>query len=107
MTKTFFACTWPAFGGPAAFDRCFRRFASCWKTGGGAPRTLPNLMKKPTLALLWLPLCLSGLLCSPLPVLGQATLISTGAVWKYLDTGADLTAANWQALDYNDATWLS
>jgi hypothetical protein len=37
-------------------------------------------------------------------VLAQTELISTGAVWKYLDTGVD-AGANWQALDYDDSAW--
>lgn len=37
-------------------------------------------------------------------VLAQTQLISTGAVWKYLDTGAD-PGAGWQAPDYDDGGW--
>jgi Bacterial Ig domain len=37
-------------------------------------------------------------------VLSQTPLISTGAVWKYLDTGVD-PGAGWQAHDYDDAAW--
>ena len=50
---------------------------------------------------------LISLFTLPLPVQGQTTLISTGAVWKYLDTGADLSATNWTAADFDDATWLA
>ena len=34
----------------------------------------------------------------------QVTLISTGAVWKYLDTGADQGTA-WRGLGFVDDTW--
>ena len=37
-------------------------------------------------------------------LLAQTQLISTGAVWKYLDTGTD-PGAGWQALDYDDSLW--
>ena len=36
----------------------------------------------------------------------QTTLISTGAVWKYLDDGSDQGTA-WSALGFNDSTWNS
>lgn len=34
----------------------------------------------------------------------NVTLIATGAVWKYRDTGADL-GATWTAIHYNDSAW--
>src|SRR5262245_31779965 len=37
-------------------------------------------------------------------VLAQTQLVSTGAVWKYLDTGTD-PGPSWQALDYDDSLW--
>src|SRR5262245_27356594 len=91
----------------ASLSQCIRS-TLCQKAA--ATRTLPThptLMKKLCPALLWLPLCLIGLVSSPLPALGQASLISTGAVWKYLDTGADLTATNWTAATFDDSAWLS
>ena len=39
-------------------------------------------------------------------VFWPATLVSTGAVWKYSDTGLNLGTA-WRALAYNDAAWPS
>jgi hypothetical protein len=36
----------------------------------------------------------------------QTTLISTGSVWKYLDTGDNLNAT-WRALNFPDAAWPS
>jgi hypothetical protein len=33
-----------------------------------------------------------------------SSLVPTGAVWKYLDTGANLGTA-WRALSYNDSAW--
>ncbi|MCI0364422.1 MAG: Ig-like domain-containing protein, partial [Phycisphaerales bacterium] len=36
----------------------------------------------------------------------QSTLISTGAVWKYLDDGSN-QGAEWRALGFNDAPWPS
>ncbi len=35
-----------------------------------------------------------------------ASLVSTGAVWNYLDTGADAGTA-WRALDFDDRSWPS
>jgi hypothetical protein len=35
---------------------------------------------------------------------GPVTLISTGAVWRYLDNGTDQGAA-WRAVAFNDSTW--
>ena len=34
----------------------------------------------------------------------QTSLVSTGAVWKYLDTGTDQGTA-WRAPGFNDASW--
>jgi len=34
------------------------------------------------------------------------TLLATGAIWKYFDSGIDLGTA-WRATNYNDATWPS
>ncbi len=36
----------------------------------------------------------------------NVTLIATGSVWRYRDTGEDLGDA-WTALDFNDSTWTS
>lgn len=41
---------------------------------------------------------------SPLPP--AVTLISTGAVWKYLDTGTNL-GTTWRSLTFNDAAWAA
>ena len=37
---------------------------------------------------------------------GPVTLISTGAVWKYLDNGSDQGTA-WRAIGFNDSSWAS
>ena len=37
---------------------------------------------------------------------GPLTLVSTGAVWKYLDNGSDQGTA-WRATGFNDASWAS
>ena len=39
---------------------------------------------------------------APAPI----SLVATGAVWKYNDSGADLSNA-WRTLSYNDAAWFS
>lgn len=39
-----------------------------------------------------------------LAISGSASLISTGAVWRYLDTGVDQGTA-WRAADFDDSTW--
>src|SRR5688572_4583049 len=36
----------------------------------------------------------------------QTSLVSTGAVWKYLDTGTNLNAA-WRAAGFDDTAWPS
>jgi Calcineurin-like phosphoesterase/Immunoglobulin domain/Purple acid Phosphatase, N-terminal domain/Bacterial Ig domain len=53
-------------------------------------------------------MCVALLLCAVLPSNGKAaiTLISTGAVWKYLDTGTN-PGPNWAGTNFNDGTWLS
>jgi hypothetical protein len=49
-----------------------------------------------------LEMCLLGLLASPAD--GQSILVSTGSVWKYLDTGDD-AGAEWRALLFDDSGW--
>ena len=48
------------------------------------------------------------LLSTALPFTGRAatTLIATGAVWKYLDTGTN-PGTNWIGAGFNDAAWAS
>jgi len=41
---------------------------------------------------------------SPVPL--AQTLVATGSVWKYLDTGVDLSNA-WRAVDFEDSAWNS
>ena len=43
-------------------------------------------------------------LSGPLPPV--VTIVPTGAVWKFLDTGANL-GTNWVGTNFNDAAWLS
>src|SRR5436309_11857508 len=43
---------------------------------------------------------------SPFSSSGATTLISTGAVWKYLDNGTDPVIA-WRGLSFDDASWAS
>ena len=38
------------------------------------------------------------------PVCAQTTLVATGSVWKYLDTGSDEGVA-WRELGFNDSGW--
>src|ERR1041385_4259910 len=48
-----------------------------------------------------------GIFCVvALSVTAQSSLVATGAVWKYLDTGLDPGTA-WRALSFDDAGWLS
>src|SRR3989442_9007832 len=42
----------------------------------------------------------------PWPALAQVSLISTGAVWKYLDNGSDQGSA-WRASAFDDSAWAS
>jgi len=53
-------------------------------------------------------MCVALLLCAVLPSSGKAavTLISTGAVWKYSDTGAN-PGSNWIGTNFNDGAWPS
>jgi hypothetical protein len=51
----------------------------------------------------WLWACL---LLLPLSALSQVTLVSTGAVWKYLDNGSDQGIA-WKASAFDDSSWAS
>src|SRR5678815_2638446 len=37
----------------------------------------------------------------------QSTLIATGSVWRFLDTGTDLSAQPWQVRTFNDSAWRS
>ena len=48
-----------------------------------------------------------GLTATNPGVLAQGNLIPPGAVWKYLDTGANLEAVAWQTAAFNDAGWAS
>ena len=60
-------------------------------------------------ARLWYPLVLLWLGVSQASILmaqSQVSLISTGAVWKYLDNGSDPGAA-WTGLAFNDSVWAS
>jgi hypothetical protein len=47
-----------------------------------------------------------GLVALALPLYAQTPLISTGAVWKYLDTGS-YPGSNWTALVFDDSAWAS
>src|SRR4026207_484645 len=47
-----------------------------------------------------------GLLSSQFSLNAQTTLISTGAVWKYLDNGSDQGTA-WRAISFNDSAWTN
>jgi len=47
-----------------------------------------------------------GALTDPQPFAKSFTLINTGAVWRFNDTGTDLGTA-WHALNYADDTWPS
>ena len=51
-------------------------------------------------------LFISALLATVASSRAQTTLISTGAVWKYLDDGSDQGTA-WSALGFDDSTWNS
>ena len=55
-------------------------------------------------------LVLLGVLCAFVEAnhsaLGAQTLLSSGATWRYLDTGANL-GTTWRATNFNDAAWLS
>src|SRR6185503_9223500 len=48
--------------------------------------------------------CLSCILISSSPQLHAETLVASGAVWKYLDTGVDPGTA-WKEPAYDDTTW--
>ncbi len=43
---------------------------------------------------------------SEIPLFAQSTLVSTGAVWRYLDSGVD-QGTDWRAAAFDDSTWLS
>src|SRR5438046_8923788 len=63
-------------------------------------------MKKESLNL-WVPIFIALLLlAAPSKSSAQTTLVSPGAVWKYLDNGSDLGSA-WKDPAFNDSLWLS
>src|ERR1043165_2940181 len=65
-----------------------------------------HAMKKESLNL-WVPVFIALLvLAVPSKSAAQTTLISTGAVWKYLDDGSD-QGSNWRNPGFNDLAWLS
>jgi hypothetical protein len=43
---------------------------------------------------------------SPVTIASPMTLVSTGAVWKYLDNGSN-QGTNWTGRDFNDSAWAS
>ncbi len=43
---------------------------------------------------------------SEFPLAAQSSLVSTGAVWRYLDTGVN-QGTNWRATAFDDSAWLS
>jgi hypothetical protein len=47
-----------------------------------------------------------ALVVRPAASISNVTLVATGSVWKYLDTGVDPGAA-WRELAFNDSTWKS
>src|SRR2546428_8567821 len=52
------------------------------------------------------PIFVSVLLLATGSARAQTTLISAGAVWKYLDDGSD-QGTGWSALGFDDSTWHS
>src|SRR5258706_8619506 len=54
----------------------------------------------------WIILVAYALLTGVASLQAQFSLISTGAVWKYLDDGSDQGTA-WRARDFDDSAWLS
>ena len=42
----------------------------------------------------------------PVSISAPLMLVSTGAVWKYLDNGSD-QGTNWTAINFNDSSWAS
>src|SRR2546421_6095068 len=54
----------------------------------------------------WITLFVSALVLTGASAHAQTTLISTGAVWKYLDNGSD-QGTTWSASDFDDSTWNS
>src|SRR6266480_86546 len=61
---------------------------------------------KMALSKAWIPLFVSALLLTVASTHAQTTLISTGAVWKYLDDGSD-QGTGWSASGFDDSTWNS
>lgn len=49
---------------------------------------------------------LAALVVQSIALPPQITLISTGAVWKYLDTGTNL-GTTWRGTNFDDTTWAS
>src|SRR5580765_637422 len=47
-----------------------------------------------------------ALFLSAVPALRADTLISTGAVWKYLDNGSNQGTA-WRGIDFDDSAWTN
>jgi len=54
----------------------------------------------------WILVLSLGFFAAALPLRAEISLISTGAVWKYLDTGTDQGTA-WVAPAFADGTWAS
>ena len=55
----------------------------------------------------WLGVWLLAMLGGSAPLArGADTLISTGAVWKYLDTGVS-QGTNWRRPDFDDSAWTN
>src|SRR5437870_2696934 len=54
----------------------------------------------------WIILPILAFLTAVSSIQAQVTLVSTGAVWKYLDDGSQPEAA-WYSPDFGDETWNS
>ncbi len=51
-------------------------------------------------------LVLTSLVLTNCPAAAQTTLVSTGSVWRYLDTGADQGTV-WRSAAFDDSSWAS
>src|SRR5712672_2077050 len=49
---------------------------------------------------------LVAFMCAVLPAKAQISLVATGLVWKYNDTGTDL-GTDWRGTNYDDTAWAS